>query len=442
MPECTEAPRALDARLRCFGCGHSPEKSSAHFRCERCDELMEIVYPAWSTNRHEISEWKKRWSQRLTSQDALDTSGVWRFREMLPFSDSSRIVTLREGNTPLYSLPKASHRTGIERLFVKHQGLNPTGSFKDTGMTVGISAARFAGAECVACASTGNTAASMAAYAARAEMKSLVLLPKGQIALGKLSQALEYGAVVCQLDTNFDGCLQILSELVQRAPVYLVNSVNPYRIEGQKTVAFEILEQFNWEVPDHVIVPGGNLGNSSGIGKGFFELHQLGLIPQVPAISIIQAAGANPLFRSVNECNGDQLTPMEPETYATAIRIGNPASWKKAVDVLRKSGGSCEQVSEEEIAQAKIEIGEEGIGCEPASAVTLAGLRKLLEKGFVQRDQSVVLVLTGNLLKDPDYSIKFHTGKLLPDSVIRGRNAPVQVSSNADAILRVLERQR
>jgi threonine synthase len=359
---------------------------------------------------------------------------------MLPFlEDEQQVVTLNEGNTPLYALFKSSRVLRMERLFAKHQGLNPTGSFKDTGMTAGVSVARATGAQCVACASTGNTAASMAAYAARAGLKSLVLLPKGHIALGKLAQALEYGAVVCQLDTNFDGCLKILSDLVQRAPVYLLNSVNPFRIEGQKTVAFEILEQFNWEPPDHVIVPGGNLGNSSAIGKGFLELQKLGLISRLPAVSIIQAEGANPLFRSLREHNGERLHSMEPETRATAIRIGNPASWRKAVEVLRNTGGRCEQVSETEIAQAKAEIGAEGIGCEPASAVTLAGLKKLVAQGFVGRDQSVVLVLTGNLLKDPEYSIEFHSGTLFPSSTVLCRNAPRQVDSSVDAVLRVLE---
>lgn len=442
MPVEAEAKKAL-ARLRCIGCGDSPEKPSAHFRCTHCNELLEVVYPAWNTSQSEIPHWKETWSRRRASNNALDASGVWRFREMLPFvTDETSVVTLREGNTPLYSLPKCSRATGIERLFAKHQGLNPTGSFKDTGMTTGISAARSLGAECVACASTGNTAASMAAYAARAEMKSLVLLPEGHIALGKLSQALEYGAIVCQLNINFDGCLQILTDIVLRAPVYLVNSVNPFRIEGQKTVAFEILEQLNWEVPDHVIVPGGNLGNSSAIGKGFLELQMLGLISGIPAVSVIQAEGANPLVRSLREHNGERLVAVEPETRATAIRIGNPASWRKALDVFRKTGGACEQVSEAEIAAAKAQIGAEGIGCEPASAVTLAGLHKLVAQGFVRRSQSVALVLTGNLLKDPDYSIDFHSGKLFPDSGIGDRNAPVQVPATADAVLRVLERRR
>lgn len=428
-------------RLQCVHCHDAAGDVRADFRCSSCGELLEAVYPHWQARKTgDVLEWKQVWAERRRSHNPLDTSGVWRFREMLPFlKDEQQVVTLNEGNTPLYALFKSSRVLRMERLFAKHQGLNPTGSFKDTGMTAGVSVARATGAQCVACASTGNTAASMAAYAARAGLKSLVLLPKGHIALGKLAQALEYGAVVCQLDTNFDGCLKILSDLVQRAPVYLLNSVNPFRIEGQKTVAFEILEQFNWEPPDHVIVPGGNLGNSSAIGKGFLELQKLGLISRLPAVSIIQAEGANPLFRSLREHNGERLHSMEPETRATAIRIGNPASWRKAVEVLRNTGGRCEQVSETEIAQAKAEIGAEGIGCEPASAVTLAGLKKLVAQGFVGRDQSVVLVLTGNLLKDPEYSIEFHSGTLFPSSTVLCRNAPRQVDSSVDAVLRVLE---
>src|SRR5579871_3049683 len=249
----------------------------------------------------------------------------------------------------------------LSHLLVKHQGMNPTGSFKDTGISVAISNAKAEGFPVVCCASTGNTSASVAAYAAHAEMKSLVFLPAGQITAGKLAQSLEYGATVVQLLTDFDGCLQLLHQVIQRFPAYLLNSVNPYRLEGQKTVAFELMEQMNWQVPDHVIVPGGNLANSSALGKGFLEMRAMGLISRLPRISIIQAAGANPLVRSMREFHGERIEPVKAETRATAIRIGNPASWKKAVGVLRATGGACEEVSEEEIAAAKAEIGAEGI---------------------------------------------------------------------------------
>src|SRR5439155_16590340 len=293
-----------------------------------------------------------------------------------------------------------------------HQGMNPTGSFKDTGMTTAASFACAAGYEWVACASTGNTSASMAAYASRGGLRSLVLIPDGKISWGKLSQSLDYGAITCQLKTDFDGCVRVLNEVVERMPVYLLNSVNPYRVEGQKTAAFELLEQFDWQVPDHIIIPGGNLANSSAIGKALREMKQLGFISRLPKVSVIQAEGANPLVRTIRETSGEKLVPVRAETLATAIRIGNPASWKKALRVIRETEGTVEQVSEIEIASAKAEIGAEGIGCEPASAVTLAGLKKLVKQGFVKSNQSVVLILTGHVLKDADFTLKFHRGDL------------------------------
>jgi len=355
---------------------------------------------------------KSLWIGRKTSSHTLDQSGVWRFRELLPQIPEEHAITLREGNTPLYELPRCARIAGVDSLQAKHQGMNPTASFKDTGMTFAASSAHQQGFSWVACASTGNTSASMAAYAARGNMRSLVLIPEGKISWGKLSQSLDYGALTCQLRTDFDGCVRILNELVRRKPVYLLNSVNPYRIEGQKTAAIELLEQLGWEPPHHIIVPGGNLGNSSAIGKALLEMRDLKLISRLPKLSIIQAQGANPFYRCVRELGGSRLDPMTAETQATAIRIGNPASWKKALRVLRETGGEVEQVSELEIAEAKAEIGADGVGCEPASAVTLAGLKKLRGAGFVKRNETVVLILTGHLLKDPDFTIKFHRGDL------------------------------
>jgi len=281
----------------------------------------------------------------------------------------------------------------------------------------------------------------MAAYAARGGMRSLVLVPEGKISWSKLSQALDYGAVTCQLRADFDGCLRLLQELVQRAPVYQLNSINPFRLEGQKTLAFELLEQLDWQVPDHIIVPGGNLGNSSAIGKALLEMHELGLISRLPKLSVVQAEGANALVRTVREAAGKQLISVEAETRATAIRIGNPASWKKAVHVLEATGGACEEVTEVKIAQAKAEIGAEGIGCEPASAVTLAGLKKLVKQGFVMPDDSVVLVLTGHSLKDPDFTIDFHRGELFEneEALKALRHPPVVLDATLDAVIKTLE---
>jgi threonine synthase len=420
-------------QLRCFGCGARIAGPDAlpNFRCAQCGDLFEVEYPGWSlrqgTDRPNPGALKWLWRERRCSSESLDQSGVWRFRELLPILESyGNAVSLREGNTPLYALTRAARRLGIDQLFAKHQGMNPTGSFKDTGMTAALSVAKERGFEWVACASTGNTSAAMAAYAARAGLRSLVLIPDGKIAWGKLSQAMDYGALTCQLKTDFDGCVKVLAEIVLHEPIYLLNSVNPYRLEGQKTPAFEIAEALEWTVPDHLIVPGGNLANSAALGKGFRELRELGLVARMPRISVIQAHGANPLVRSFACSHGSELEPVEAHTRATAIRIGNPASWRKAVRVIQDTDGWCLDVTETEIAIAKAELGAEGLGCEPASAVTLAGLKKLRSDGKVASGETVVLVLTGHTLKDADYTIDFHRGTLLKEEEIAGHESEVE----------------
>ena len=440
--------RADDTLLRCVGCGAVTSVADSGLNCASCGNLLEVVFPNADQMNLEAASLKALWRDRRTSNLPIDQSGVWRFREVLPSLDEAHpAITLREGNTPLYELSLCARITGVERLYAKHQGMNPTGSFKDTGMTVASSFARKDGFQWVACASTGNTSASMAAYAARGGMRSLVLIPDGKISWSKLSQALEYGAVTCQVRTDFDGCMQVLNNIVSRKPIYLLNSINPFRLEGQKTVAFELMEQFDWQPPDHILVPGGNLGNSSALGKAVREMQELGLINRLPRISVIQAEGANALVRTVREKGGKELVPVHADTMATAIRIGNPASWKKAVRVLEETGGTVEQVSEVEIALAKAEIGADGIGCEPASAVTLAGLKKLVKQGFVKANESVVLVLTGHLLKDPEFTLKFHRGDLFEGTpyaeqaeiLANRQRAPIVLDASADAVIRVLE---
>jgi len=437
--------------LRCMGCHAeiSPEMVPANFRCGQCGELLDIIYPPQDKLPAEL---RAAWLSRRVSRSSIDESGVWRFREALPIlADLQNVVTLQEGNTPLYAMPRCAKFGGVNLLWGKHQGMNPTGSFKDAGMTAAISVAKERGASWVACASTGNTSAAMAAYAGRAGMRALVLIPEGKIAWGKLAQTLDYGALTLQLRTDFDGCVKVLALLMGLAPIYLLNSVNPYRLEGQKTPAFEIAEQMDWQAPDHLIVPGGNLANSSALGMGFAQMLEWGLIEKLPRISVIQAEGANPLFASWRDHDGKELSPVAANTRATAIRIGNPASWKKAVRVLRATGGHVEQVSEAEIALAKAEIGAEGIGCEPASAVTLAGLRKLARQGKVQPEEKIVLLLTGHVLKDPEYTLDFHQQKLLTETekasliaedkteVRRLARAPQVVDATADAVMRALE---
>jgi len=442
----TQSDRSV-SELRCIGCGRIalPDR----FRCEHCRDLLEIIYPGWNESRaggFDAGALKELWRERRSSLDPIDQSGVWRFREILPAIAKTQVITIREGNTPVYELPHCAKSAGVEQLWAKHQGMNPTGSFKDTGMTVAASFARNAGYKWVACASTGNTSASMAAYAARGGLHSLVLIPDGKISWSKLSQSLDYGAITCQLKTDFDGCVRVLNEVVQRMPVYLLNSVNPYRVEGQKTAAFELLEHFGWNPPDHIIVPGGNLANSSAVGKALREMKQLGLISRMPKISVIQAEGANPLVRTIRETGGEKLVSVHADTMATAIRIGNPASWKKALRVFRESGGAVEEVSEIEIALAKAEIGAEGVGCEPASAVTLAGLKKLVRQGFVKSCESVVLVLTGHVLKDSEYTLKFHRGDLFTGTQFESESrqlksqqrSPLSLEPNVEAVIELL----
>jgi threonine synthase len=408
---------------------------------------------------------RQKWQARATSQDAKDCSGVWRFREVLPFEDAAPIVTLFEGNTPLYDAPKCAHYAGLLSLALKHQGTNPTGSFKDTGMTTAVTQAAILGARAVVCASTGNTAASLAAYAARANLKCVVLLPENQVSPAKLAQSMDYGALILEVAGNFDDCMRLTHELADVSWIYIANSINPFRIEGQKTVAYELMAQRNWQVPDHVVVPGGNMGNSSALGKGFEEMRRMGLIDRVPKLSIIQAEGASPLarlFSNLSQAGSakEKLhlaqieTVADPRTLATAIRIGAPVSWKKALRAAVQSQGSIISVSEQELADAKAMIGLEGIGCEPASAATVAGIKKLVAQNKIRKDESVVGVLTGHVLKDPDYVSHYHRGTLSLDVGAGGhgekarpipsgfRNPSVRVAARKDAIVASLERER
>jgi len=295
---------------------------------------------------------------------------------------------------------------------MKHEGENPTGSFKDRGMTVAVSEARRLGASTVACASTGNTSASMAAYAAQSGLNGVVFVPEGEIAYGKLSQALAYGAKVIQVRGNFDDAMRLVEEVSSEIGYYLLNSLNPWRVEGQKTIIFELLQQRGWITPDWIVVPGGNLGNTSAFGKAIKELLELRLIDRAPRIAVIQAEGANPLYRLWSS-KGDQLEPVEkPHTVASAIKIGAPVSWEKALKAVAYTVGVVEQVSDDEIMDAKAIVDRSGVGCEPASAASVAGAKKLVERGIISRGESVVCILTGNLLKDPETTVNYHLGKL------------------------------
>ncbi|MGA8030298.1 MAG: threonine synthase [Bryobacteraceae bacterium] len=396
----------MSAYLRCSipECGATLELHQHSLACPRCGDLLEVVV---EPSEHNPSALKKTWLDRRCSSVPGDRSGVWRFREFLPEYPAESIVTLSEGNVPLIRGQRTAEWAGVTNLWLKHLGWNPTGSFKDLGMTAGITEAKFSGARAVACASTGNTAASLAAYAARAGLAARVYLPAGQASANKLAQALDFGAGVVEIKGSFDDALETL--LASTDPdLYFLNSINPFRIEGQKTAMFELLEQLGWVAPDYLIVPGGNLGNSSAFGKAFRELKSYGFIEKTPRMVIVQAAGANPLARLWNS-GSKQLRAVEhPETIATAIRIGNPRSWKKALSAIELTGGMAIDVTDDEIGEAKGMMGRDGIGCEPASATTLAGLRKLTTAGKIDRDATIAAVLTGHALKDTDYIIKSH----------------------------------
>jgi threonine synthase len=390
-------------RLACSECG--AEAASGSLFCSGCQGLLEFrLDPAGL----DVRALRLTFKERHTSNDALDQSGVWRFRELLPEIALERVVTLRENAVPVYRAQVGAAYADATNLTYLHLGMNPTASFKDAGMTVAISHARSHGARVAVCASTGNTAASMAAYAARAGMSAFVLVPAGGVSAAKMAQTLDYGATVVAIEGDFDRALEIVRRLDPQR-VAIVNSVNPYRIEGQKCAAFVLLESRYWKAPDWIVMPGGNLGNSSAFGKGFREARDLRLSDRIPKIAVIQAAGAAP-FANVFRDGGD-LVPLKAETDATAIRIGAPASWRKALAEVRAGGGTVTTVSDEEIAEARAVIGRDGIGCEPASAASLAGLRKLRQAGTIARDEDVVLVLTGHVLKDSAYAATFHASR-------------------------------
>ncbi|HEX5874248.1 MAG TPA: threonine synthase [Pyrinomonadaceae bacterium] len=415
---------------RCIspGCHAEYNLDDRLYVCSRCGGLLDIERSDRITNPTALRE---IWRSRSSSLDVRDRSGVWRFREFLPFDDRTSIVSLGEGNTPLYTAPRSADYCRLPELRLKHQGANPTGSFKDTGMTTAVTQALSLGARLVVCASTGNTAASLAAYAARADLLCAIIVPEGQVSHAKLAQALDYGAKVLEIEGNFDSCMSVIREFAEDPSIYLVNSINPFRIEGQKTVAFELAEQLEWRVPDHLVMPGGNLGNSSAFGKGFRELLENGLIDRQPKITVVQAEGAAPFARFYSESNSEFVNEEHPKTLASAIKIGAPVSWQKAWRAVQETGGSVITVTEHEIADAKAVIGRDGIGCEPASATTVAGIRKLVTQGAILENETVVAVLTGHLLKDTDYVMRYHGETLIaPDGeAIRGSftNSPIVV---------------
>jgi threonine synthase len=396
--------------LECIKCGARYGPEEVIYTCKKCDGLLDVVY-----DYSQIS---------LTREDLQGPLSVWKYKALLPISREP--VTLKEGGTPVYHLKSIGAQTGMKEAYAKHEGMNPSGSFKDRGMTVGVTKALELGMKSVACASTGNTSASLAVYGARAGVPVIVLLPQGKVALGKVAQALMHGAKVISINGNFDDALRLVRQLCIANGIYLLNSINPYRLEGQKTIGFEIVDFFGWEVPDRIILPVGNAGNITAVFKGLNELKKLGIIDRIPMMTGIQAEGSAPIANAIK--SGAQAITVEdhPETVATAIRIGDPVNAVKALHAIRASGGTAETVTDEEILSAqKMLAMKEGIGVEPASAASVAGLIKLRKMGVVKKDERVVCVVTGHLLKDPE-------------TVIKICEKPIEVEANEKSIERVL----
>jgi threonine synthase len=363
-------------------------------------------------------------------------SGVWRYRELILPVTVDDIISRPEGNTPVYEHPRLAAEVGLDAFYLKHEGENPTGSFKDRGLTVGVTQARLIKADAVACASTGNTSASLAAYAALAGMPAFVFIPAGKIASGKLAQALAYGAVTLQIDGDFDEAMRLVHQVCNETGIYLLNSLNPFRLEGQKSIVLELLQGFRWEPPDWIVLPGGNLGNTGAFGKALYEAKQLALIDRLPRLAVIQAEGASPFYQSYCQ-DFRERKRVKAETVATAIRIGDPVSYDRAIRSLNWTGGVVEVVSDREIMDAKALVDGSGIGCEPASAASVAGTRKLVAQGVIQPDETVVGILTGNLLKDPTATVDYHAGGSWPEA--RFANPPLQVAASPDAVRRIID---
>jgi threonine synthase len=416
----------------CLACDNETTELDPHPRCVACGGLLEVQHRAPSLNRAALIE---RFSERRGQRPGALASGVWRFRELvLPSAED--VVSHPEGNTPLLHRAAIDQWTGVGHLLLKHEGHNPTGSFKDRGMTVGVTQARRIGATAVACASTGNTSASLAAYASQAGIPALVLVPADQVALGKLAQSLAYGARTLLVRGDFDACLRLVEEASARLGVYLLNSINPFRIEGQKTIVLEMLQQLDWEPPDWIVLPAGNLGNTAAFGKALLEAHRWGLISRLPRLAAVQAAGAAPFARSFAD-DFEHRYAVRAETVATAIRIGDPASFVRAVHAIRETEGVVLAVSDDEILEAKAVVDASGVGCEPASAASVAGVRELVRRGLMAPDAHAVAVLTGHILKDPGLLLQYHREQEPPPP---HANRPIEIEPDIGEIERVLQR--
>jgi threonine synthase len=445
--------KSVGAYQKCInpGCGAEFDCGESIFKCPQCGDLLDIQYN-WDKVKvpDRLGAFGKRWAKR---DKPLDFSGVWRFRELLNFCPDKNKVTIGEGQTILQQNRAIAEYLGMKAdgLFLQYEGLNPSGSFKDNGMAAAFSHATMVGAKSCACASTGNTSASVALYAHSCGLKCTVFIGSGRIAFGKLSQAMDYGAQTIQIQGDFDDCMRQVQDVCIELGLYLLNSLNPFRLEGQKTIMYRIIEGLGWDVPDWIVVPGGNLGNSSAFGKAFLELKQLGLIDRVPRMTIINATGADTLTDLVNNkklvWNGGHVNQkiiddyyadltarhFSPHTCASAIEISRPVNLKKCLRAIDVCNGVVLAVTDQEILDAKALIGKHGLGCEPASAATIAGLKHLLAQGIVAKDERVACVLTGHTLKDANATVNYHKDKQGPFS-----NPPVEAPNDLDAIIKLI----
>jgi threonine synthase len=417
----------------CDNCGTELSAGDTRTQCAKCGGLLSLRYPP---PKERAAALRSTFDARVSIRDdSPASSGVWRFRELvLPDVSGAEIVSQPEGNTPLIRRDRVAAWCGLDSIHLKLEGMNPTGSFKDRGMTVAVSQARRISAPAVACASTGNTSASLAAYAALAGLPALVLVPTGQVSLGKLSQTIAYGARTLLVRGDFDDCLRLARAAAETLGVYLANSINPYRISGQKTIVLEMLQQLGWRAPDWIVLPAGNLGNTAAFGAALREAKALGLIDSVPRLAAIQAAGAAPFAASFND-DFSERHKVRAETAATAIRIGDPASYDRAVRAIRETQGVVIAVSDADILDAKAVVDSSGVGCEPASAASVAGARELVARGVVQRGETVVGVLTGHILKDSDILLKYHRDTDPPPA---RANRPIEIDADLGAVEQVL----
>lgn len=454
---------------RCINpaCGGTADWADTAFRCPRCGGLLDVAYdwnklPVPSSLKHFESKW-------ATRSNPLDFSGVWRFRELLPFAPDDKIVTIGEGQTLCQRADAVGAYCGMSpgRVFLQYEGMNPSGSFKDNGMSAAFTHARMTGATRAACASTGNTSASLAVYCAATQlMRGIIFIGSGKISYGKLSQALEHGALTVQINGDFDDALRRVQEVSRQLGIYLVNSVNPFRLEGQKTIMFRVLEALRWEVPDWVVVPGGNLGNVSSFAKAFVELRELGLISRLPRLAVINAAGADTAHQLYERrglrWNGGAFdaskidgyygeldaTGRKADTLASAIEINRPVNLPKALRGLDQCNGVVRAVPDAEILDAKARVGAGGLGCEPASGASVAGLKRLVAEGVIDKDATVACILTGHVLKDSDETVAYHSADPATFEAKLGKrgvksvsfaNRAVQVPNDLGAIVRAIE---